>query len=883
MNHISKNLHVRASVLAVHSALLSLAALALAGHAQAATDLAVVELTSPVNTVEIGLATVNQTAAKAQEYNGVSRKGAYGIANIELRGGGAYDSGDATRWRFTATDLGLDKRGLELNVSDQGLFSLDLNFSEFQRQRSDSYQTPYLGAGTQVLTLPSTWKIPLVPRVSGTAPNARGLSPDVTASPALVAGVPTAPTAAQLATAAAIQAADLPAFHEVHLSTKRTQFGAGLAYEFSRHWQLTASYASEAKQGLKPMGTVSRFSGGDISAVIPDLIDQNHEQINLGLNYHGEQLTLGAAYYGSLFVNNVTSMSWANWASPGNTQTMGSAPSNQFHQLSLNGSYALSPSTKLSGNLSYGRSTQNETFLTDISTPFVPVTSLNGLVVSKGFNLKLQSRPMKDLVITASYKLDDRDNRSPVNTYAFYDAGEPKAGTSVFSATFPGLGGDTSNINANLPYSKKLSQYNLEGDYALARGQALKAGVDFQSTERHCNGAWISCTEAAKTDETTVRAEWRFTAVENLQARLSLSSARRTVDSYNENAFLAMVPAANLTPSTAPAGVTSAYAALTALGVNGWGVNAGLPTTPLTGSQAFYFANNNPLANALYGNHNRISELPGMRLYNLADRQRDKLRAAANWQASDVLSLQAGVDINNDRYGASHYGLQSAKGWALNLEGSYEPNDKTSLTLFYSLEEQKTLSAGNTYTANSTAAAVAGFTAISGGCFATIALRNASNKIDPCLDWKTDMHDQVGTLGLNFTQKKLAGGKLDLSLGLTYSSADTDINTLGGNYANNPLAVAGAPAGTVAAYYIAATPLPTVKTETTELKLGARYALSKQTALRLAYTWQHMKSSDWAFEGMQFGTSPTQFLPSSEVAPNFNVHTLAVAYQYSFR
>jgi predicted porin len=656
-----------------------------------------------------------------------------------------------------------------------------------------------------------------------------------------------------------------------------------MAYEVSRHWQVTASYSSEAKQGLKPIGTVSRFSGGDISAVIPDLVDQNHEQINLGLNFHGEQLTLGAAYYGSLFVNNVPSMSWSNWASPGNTQTMGSAPSNQFHQFSLNGSYALSPSTKLSGNFAYGRSTQNETFLTDISTPFVPVASLNGLVVSKAFNLKLQSRPARDLVLTASAKLDDRDNRTPVNTFAFYDAGEPKAGSSVFSTYFPGLGGDTSNINANTPYSKKLRQYSLEADYAFARGQSLKAGVDLQSTDRHCRGTWGSCTEASKMDETTVRGEWRLTALDTVQARLGLSSARRKVDSYNENAFLAMVPAANLTPSTAPAGVTSAYAALTALGLNGWGVNAGLPTTPLTGAQAFYFPNNNPLANALYGNHNRISELPGMRLYNLADRQRDKLRATANWQAHEALALQAGVDVNNDRYGQSRYGLQSAKGWAVNLEGNYEPNDKTRVTLFYTREEQKLVSAGNTYTANSTATSVAGFTAISGGCFATIALRNASNKIDPCLDWKTDMRDEVGTLGLNLTQRKLAGGKLDLSAGLTYSAANTDINTLGGNYANNPLAVAGAPAGTVAAYYIAATPLPTVKTETTELKLGARYELSKQTAVRLAYTWQHMKSSDWAFEGMQPGSSPTQFLPTYELAPNFNVHTLAVALQYSFR
>jgi MtrB/PioB family decaheme-associated outer membrane protein len=881
MNHIAKTHRVRALVLAVRAALLSLTALAVSGPALAA-DPAMLELTAPVNTVEIGAATVSQASAKAQEYNGVSRKGLYGIANVELRGGGAYDSADALRWRFGISDLGLDNRETDFSISNQGQFKLDLHYGEFQRQRSDSYQTPYLGVGTNVLTLPSNWMVPLVPRVSGTAANARGLSPDVTASPALVAGVPTAPTAAQLATSAAIQAADLPAFHQVHLSTKRTQYGAGLAYEFNRHWQVTASYASEAKQGLKPMGSITRFTGGDISAVIPDLIDQNHEQINLGLNYHGEQLTLGAAYYGSLFVNNVTGMSWASWAAPGNTQTLGRAPSNQFHQLSLNGSYALSSSTRLSGNLSYGRSTQNETFLTDISTPFVPVTSLNGLLVSKGLNLKLQSRPLADLVVSASYKLDDRDNRTPVNTYAFYDAGEPKAGTSVFSAYFPGLGADTSNINANLPYSKKLSQYTLEGDYAFMRGQALKAGLDYQTIDRHCAGTWITCTEASTMDETTARAEWRFNAVENLQARLGLSSARRTVNNYNENAFLSLVPAANLTPSTAPAGVTSAYAALTALGVNGWGVNAGLPTNPLTGSQAFYFANNNPLANALYGNHNRISELPGMRLYNLADRKRDKLRAAANWQASDALSLQAGVDINNDRYGQSRYGLQSAKGWALNVEGNYEPNDKTSITLFYSHENQKTLSAGNTYTANSTATAVAGFTAISGGCFATIALRNASNKIDPCLDWQTDMHDQVGTLGLAYTQRGLAGGKLEFSAGLTYSAADTDINTIGGNYANNPLAVAGAPAGTVAAYYIAATPLPTVKTDTTELKLAARYALSKQRTVRLAYSWQHMKAVDWAYEGFQPG-GLALVLPTYEQAPNYNVHTIAVSYIYSFR
>jgi hypothetical protein len=49
----------------------------------------------------------------------------------------------------------------------------------------------------------------------------------------------------------------------------------------------------------------------------------------------------------------------------------------------------------------------------------------------------------------------------------------------------------------------------------------------------------------------------------------------------------------------------------------------------------------------------------------------------------------------------------------------------------------------------------------------------------------------------------------------------TNADFTGGNYANNPLAVTGAPTGTVAAFYIPATPLPTVITKTFDLRLAA--------------------------------------------------------------
>jgi hypothetical protein len=306
------------------------------------------------------------------------------------------------------------------------------------------------------------------------------------------------------------------------------------------------------------------------------------------------------------------------------------------------------------------------------------------------------------------------------------------------------------------------------------------------------------------------------------------------------------------------------------------------PLPPAGSAQAFFFANNNALSNALYGNANRISELPGMRRYNMADRNRNKVRTALDWQASEQISLQASVDVNADRYSHSVYGLTSARNHAINLDGTYAPSETFSISLFATAEDQRSKSAGNTYTANSTTSNIGGFTAISGGCYSTIVDRNANNKIDSCLNWANDMHDRVNTLGLNVNQKGLLAGQLDLSGNLSLSRANSDTGVTGGNYVNNPLAVTGAPPDTVAAFYIPASALPTVKTNTAELRLNARYNLSKDKRLGVGYLWQHMKAVDWAYEGMQYG-GLSGVLPTNETAPNYTVQTLVLSYQQSFR
>ena len=871
---------LRLSIAAVQAALLALFAPS-AARADEPLDEAVRQLVQRSSSFEVGVGRLSDGAYKANEYTGLKSDGPFLVGNFDLRRGGAYGTDDASRLRLTGTDVGTESRDVLGEVSLQGRTRFYAAVDQLLRNRSDSYQTPLLGAGTSVLTLPANWLVPLVPRVNATAPNARGLSPAVTSSNALVAGVPTAPSAAQLATAAAIQAADLPDFHTVDLYTKRTRYTLGAVVAPDRRFELSGSYQHEHKTGLKPMGVDTAVTGGDISVTLPDLIDQNTDQLDLGAAYHDGGLSLEAGYYASIYTDLAKGMTWSNWALPTSTQTTSSPPSNHFQQFKLTAAWSITPSTRLVADASYGRATQNEAFLASTYAAIVPRASAGALVATKMADLKLTSRPLKELSLTALFKLDDRDNRTPVATYGYYDVGASPSGTSPFASYFPTLTtGSNLNLNANRPFSKREHKVDVEADYHVSEAQSVKAGLGAQNTTRYCTGSWISCADAAHTRESTGRLEWHGDFLDVLDARAGAEHSRRTVD-YNEDAFLALVPYANVSPTGAPGGST-AYGTLLSTGWTGYGPISGLNPPAAAGSAAaFFFPLNNVLLNTLYGHRNRISELPGMRRFDMADRVRDKLRTSIDWHASERISVQAGVDYNRDDYAKSVYGLRDGKSLAVNLDATWTLSESASLDAFATHEDLRTEANGNTYTANSAATSVNGATAVVGGCASTFATLAANYKIDSCLDWRSNMRDRVDTFGATFRDTHLMGGRLEVDGTLAVSLARSTNDMHGGNYANNPLAVAGAPAGTVAAYYVPATPLPLVKTNTIDLHLSGKYALSKASAVRLGYRFQHMVSSDWAYQGLQVGSINT-VLPTNEQAPRYTVHTIAVSYVYLF-
>jgi MtrB/PioB family decaheme-associated outer membrane protein len=866
----------------------------------------------PESRIEIGLGRSSPYDAKANEWSGLKRGSeGFGMAGFELAGGDAYDGPGTRRWRLSGNDLGTDARSLSLENGEQGRYSLRLGYDELRRNASDSYRTPYLGGGSNTLTLPSNWLVPVVPRLSTTALNARGLSSDVTASNGIVAGVSTPPTAAQLSQAAAVQAADLAAFRGVDLYTQRSRFSFGWDHELDARWSLSLAFASEHKEGLKAQ-TVHADSPAETSTVLPFPILSDDDRLKLGLSYTGESLQVQVGYDASVFANAVPFVQWTMFSLPGsattgNTATISNgAPSNFFHKVSANASYSLSKGSKLIGYASHAQTWQNESFPTDASSRgtmaagyVLPRASAEARVVNEAAGLKFVNRDIKNLSLSAGVKYDLRENRTPVNTYVYYDNNtSPAAALSPFSGLYgnpTGLGTNV-NINDNTPYSKRVLQGELLGTYQLGHGDHLKLAFEGGKADRYCLGSWISCANATRATENSLSGAWHGHLGEAFAASLSLSGAKRTVD-YNELAFLARVPMANKSPSTATGALagSTAYSTLVALGMtSAYGRSLGLSPAPAAGSaEAFYFTPagtsnfNNPLQQLYYGNRNRMVEENGLRTYDQADRDRNRARASVTWQASEALAVQAGGEWTDDRYGQSRYGLQKSTSSALNFDISYNDGRNFSVSVFASLEDQKSRVSGNSIQTgvNSTAANVNGATAISGAgaCNTTIATRNANYKIDPCLDWAMDAHDRTTTLGATLTRSRLFQGLLDVSASAIYSRGHSDNDVQGAFYVNNPYAgITGAPTKDIAAYFIPATGFPTNTAQSLELRLSGTYHLSETQALRLGYAMKRLSSADWAYEGMQPGALVVN-LPTFESAPNYRVHTLAASYIFTFR
>lgn len=854
-------------------------------------ELTAAEQTRPHDRSQIGVAGVSSPSFKFGEYNGLNKFNAFAIGNFDYHGGGAYDSADTWRWRFQGSSLGLETRNGILDFGRQGKFHFRFAYNELLANTSDSFQTPFLGVGTDTLTLPSNWIVPVLPQKSATALNFFALNP-VTAAGSVynTAGVLTPPTQAQLDTMAAIRAADLPAFRNVNLALTRKRGEAQFLLTPTEMIDIPVGYTHEHKDGLKTIGGVIDRNTQD-SALLPYRVNWDTDQASAAVNVKLNKLFLSFAYYGSFFHNNTEHMIWADVAqSPTFTTALAEEPSSRFNQFTATGSYKLSRDAKLVVVGSIGRGTQNQAFISPSLVPDgalqfgLPRPSLEGLVYTwLGSGRFTMKHGKWDFVADARF--DERDNQTAVSIFLFQDDASAKTGTSPFSGLYglpTGLGSNT-NIYNNRSLTKLSYKAGGEAEYSFAKSEHLMLGYGWDRADRHCSYSWITCADAKQVNENTIRTEWRKSRGA-VTARVEYAFSERRGD-YNEDAFLAETPMANQVPAGGAS--QSLYSYLKSTGLTGFGPVAGLPSAPLTGDAAIYTPLNNTVPQALYGTRNILNEIPGFRRYYVADRDRNDARAQINLLGKDKFAVTLSGEATDDDYLNTKLGLKRRTWWASTIDASYVASDDLVADVFYTYDNQRLYATGDAFGSNSTATfqGQAGNTVLGGPCFSTVAARNASAKIDPCLNWTHNDRDKIDTAGLTLRRRNLAGRKLELAGELVYTRGRTENAVVGGSYVNNPLALAAPapplPSGTQAIFFIPAQNYPVVRNDELSVKPSATYVITRSASLQGFYWFQRLTPTDWRYQALQYG-GKLNFTPTNETVPTYQVHVGGVSLNWVF-
>src|SRR5436190_8204840 len=382
--------------------------------------------------VDAGVGYVSDSSQKFGDYTGLDQKGAF----LELGGTVSHRGENGYFADLWAADLGLDSRRLYGEAGREGLYSLNVGYAEIPRHLTEGASTPFLGIGGNMLTLPPGYPA------------------------ADTSGMPLAST-----------------LQPVDIGFKYKRLDLGGTYIGEKGWSANLSLRHDERDGTRPvsgsfLATASQF-------VAP--VNEKTDGAELTVAYATKQLQATVSYLFSSFRNDNTSVTWSNPffpVVPGATAgQLGLAPDNQFQQLRGTAGYDLTPTIRVSGEMAYGRMTQNDAFLAPTvnttlapTVPPLPANSLDGKVDSFTANVKVTAAPLQGLRVTGSYERDSRENKTPVRSF-------PTVTTDMFVGTTP---------QSNTPFSFTLDRFKLIGDYSggLPNNTRLTGGAEYDMRER---------------------------------------------------------------------------------------------------------------------------------------------------------------------------------------------------------------------------------------------------------------------------------------------------------------------------------------------------------------------------------------------------------------
>lgn len=674
--------------------------------------------------IEIGIGVNTEDNFKFGKFNGLDDDGAYFIGNLDVRKARVAGDDSKDYWELSGRDLGLDTRSIYGEYTQEGLFSIYLDYDEKVNNLIDDGRTPFSGSGSERLTLPANW-------VPGS-------------------GVGSLP---QL----------IPSLQNITIQKDRQKIGGGLRWKLSDLWEITGSYHHEDKDGTDEFGAIFGTSGGTPRGsivAIPHNFD--FDEFSTGIVYKGNKGQFVLNYSLSLFDNNITSLVFDNpynlnrWHVASRSavgalvqgQVGNIFPDNEAWSVNFSGGYNLSRKTRMTANVTYGEMTQDQAFLpysiipalqATITTP-LPRANLDGKIENTFVNLNLTHRFNNKLDAKARFTYDDRDNVTPINTYVRIN-GDGQAQP----AFDPANGIVTGNARVNRPYSYENIKFELDAGYRLLPRTKLSAGYKYEEKDRDLQ-------EVATTKEHGFHVKLNTTPTDWMSAWAKYSYATRDGGGNDVPQFLLDVFAvaqAQIGPLDPLAVDVSNY----------FGNNphlVGHAPEYIAAEVAAFLANpTGPNLHALYEND------PYIRKFYMADRDKKYFTVNANFYPNEEVSLSVYGKYANDEYDNSPTGLQESKRGSLTFDAVYSPSDAFSANAYFTVEKNDYEQRGFEHAGNQNL--------------------NPTN-VDRLADigfnfWRVFSEDSIYTAGAGF-EWEVIKDKFDLSLDFTYSDATTDITPL---------------------------------------------------------------------------------------------------------
>lgn len=418
--------------------------------------------------VEVGVGAVSDDSKRYGDYTGLDRKGAHAVVGGGLRWRGA----DGLYGSAQASDLGLDTRALGAELAREGQFTLRIGYSEIPRHLAEGASSPFLGIGGNVLTLPAGYPAPS----TGTMPLAATLRP-------------------------------------VDVSSKRSRLDAGISWSFSPEWSARLSARHDVRDGLQR--TTGSFFANAAQLLAP--LDQTTDQVDASASFTSGRLHASVGYHGSLFRNGTDALTWTHPFSAGDAgATRGQlalAPDNQFHQVMAAAGFDVTPSVRISGDMSFGQMTQDASFLAASLNPQLavrlPASSLDGQVDVFNANARVSATPAEGLTLTATYARDVHDNRTTSLAW-------PAVSTDLYLGSTP---------RSNQPFSFATDRVRLSGEYRFNPRVRAAFGADHDRRDR-------TLQDVVTTREATLWARLNARPLDALALSVKLAHGERDHTAY---------------------------------------------------------------------------------------------------------------------------------------------------------------------------------------------------------------------------------------------------------------------------------------------------------------------------------------------------------------